>query len=130
MHRIQRFVKNAGRLGCIQLGAFFFGLVLIIWPDFQSGLWIFTIPALILGFCVSYLIRHLVFEHLWLARRIINAITLLAIIAVAVSRGGDVVESPWLSIFIVGFIANYTGSYFWMLSDERLRLNNDETSQV
>jgi hypothetical protein len=130
MRRIQRFIKNAGLLGCIQLGVFLLGLVIVTWPDFRTGLWAFTVPALILGFCISYLIRNLVFEHLQLARRIMNTITLLAIIVVAVSRGGDVVESPWLSIFVVGFIANYTGSYFWMLSDERLRLNNDETSQV
>ena len=82
MVRVKRFWENAGLRGILVVIV----LVALVAQDIGSGQWIYTVPLLVMMFLVTNLVRDRLVENLEGVRTVMNALSLVAILAAVVLR--------------------------------------------
>ncbi len=122
MKRLRRFVENTDLWGRIQAALIVVGLGLVMSESVRRGFWIYTVPLIGLMFLGTYWLRNLMVEHLSAVRPIMNALALVAIVASVLFRGSPFADSLWLNLLLVAFVSGYLGSFFWLVSDERIEI--------
>lgn len=117
MDRFSRFAHNAGLIATIQvlivLAILFFGLI----KDFQTGLWVYTLPVLILSFLIGFAIRRFLVDHLQVVRWVMNAVVVAALLFLFTGGGSTGPGSSVERVLVAASIGLYISFYFWMLSD-------------
>jgi hypothetical protein len=122
MERFKRFVSNAGAYGCLSTGVVAVIVLFGIARDCRTGDWVVTAPLLLCAFGLPYGVRGFLIDNLSVVRVVMNAFVVCGI-AMAVLMPRPVGPEPlWLRVAILGFLGTYIGCYFWMLSDERVRV--------
>jgi len=116
MNRIQRFFLNAGIAGIIQVLLVGIVLYFALRKDVGTGLWVLTIPSLIVSFAFGYMFRRQLVLHFRVTKIAMNVVAACALILLVV-LGRPESEPPALRVMLCCFIGLYVGLYFWLLSD-------------
>ena len=124
MGRVHRFVSNAGVQVILQAGLVLLILIIAVWRDLQVGHWKYTVPVLLVSLAASYFFRNAMVANCEIARIVMNAVLVAAIIALLVVGTLCGLRPLWLRMIVAGFIGLYLGSYFWLLSDARITVEH------
>jgi hypothetical protein len=118
--RLQRFLENTGTRGWIQLALVVVALGLVVAHSLTSGLWSFTLPALLVSLAATYILRNVLVENVRTVQPIMSGLAIVAIVASILFRGSAFSDSWWFNVLIVVSVGSYFGAYFWLLSDPRI----------
>lgn len=122
LERLKRFVSNANVQGCLSTGVVAIILLFGIIRDCRTGDVVFTVPLLATAFGLPYVVRGFLIDHLSVVRMVMNTFAVCGIAMVMFIPKPAGPEPLWLRATIIGFLGAYMGCYFWMLSDERVRV--------
>ena len=121
MTRLQHFSRNAGLANCIKLlllaALAFFALK----KDFETGLWLISVPALAIGLAIPFFAREMILRQFSIVRIVMNLVAAAGIVVAVVMRQKSGFEPDWLRVLLTFVIAFYISAYFWTLSDGRIR---------
>ena len=120
MIRLQQFCRNAELANCIKLLILAVIVFFALRKDFQTGLWLTSLPAFAIGLAIPFFAREVILRHFSIVRVVMNIVAFGGIIFAAVMRQGSGFEPAWLRVFLAFVIAFYISAYFWTLSDERI----------
>lgn len=120
MARLQYFFLNAGIANCIRLALLAVILLFALQADFQSGLWVMSLPAFAIGLTIPFFSREAILRQFSIVRAVMNIVAFGGIIFAAFLRKGHGFEPAWLRILLAFVIAFYISAYFWILSDEQI----------
>ena len=120
MDRIKRFFGNSGIAAVVQCVIIGVVIFFAMRKDVGSGLWVTTLPVLVISFFACYPLRSWLVDHFGIVRILMNSAVLVAVVMLAVVRNVKGPESIALRIGLSIFIGLYMGLYFWLMSDERI----------
>ena len=120
MNRLTRFFSNTGAIAIAQCAIVGIILFFAMRKDVASGLWIITLPVLLVSFFAGYPVRNWLVDHLRLTRILMNSVAVAGMICVVVLRRLKGEEPVAVRIALAAFIGLYMGLYFWLMSDQRI----------
>lgn len=118
--RLGRFLRNAGAWNALCLGLACVFLVLAIRRHAQEGTFVWTLPALIGGVSIAWLLKEAMIRNLAAAARMLNAVLFLAgILAAVPDRLAQMPPSVSAALF-GAFFGFYVTAFFLLHSDPRV----------
>lgn len=121
MTRLQHFSRNAGLANCVKLLLLAALVFFALKKDFETGLWLISVPALAIGLAIPFFVREMILRQFSVVRIVMNLVAAVGIVLAVVMRQKSGVEPDWLRVLLTFVIAFYISAYFWALSDERIR---------
>jgi hypothetical protein len=120
MTRVRRFLENTGTRGWIQLALVIVALGLVVADGLTSGLWLYTLPMLLVSLAATYAVRNVLVENVRTVQPVMSGLAIVAIVASILFRESAFSDSWWFNVLIVAFVGSYLGAYFWLVSDPRI----------
>lgn len=121
--RWARFRRNARKGDVIKTGLLV-GLTLLLMVMIEEARWLGLIP--IAGFFVPWLFRDQLVDH---GDLVLSAFRVVPFAAVALGLVADNLEDDarnMLGVAVWAGIGLFTGTFFWLLSDERVEMTYDQ----
>jgi phosphoglycerol transferase MdoB-like AlkP superfamily enzyme len=120
MNRLRRFYKNAGSMNIAKTSVFLLILFFALKKDYTTGLWIYTVPLVILGVLFPFIFRDKIVQHFDKSYKYLNYFAYGAIALAIISGKSGGSETGSLRMVLAFVFSTYISAYYWLLSDLRI----------